>query len=389
MKILVICQNYAPEPFRVADICEALVQKGHTVDVVTSFPNYPHGDIYKGYKNSLHKKELLNGVTVNRVFTFPRKKGVIGRIINYCTYPVSSSLFLMNRKEKYDVIFVYQLSPVLMGTAAVKYKKKHGTKMVLYSLDLWPDSLLFSGIKKGGIIYRYFKNISERIYASADKLLVSSRSFTEYFEKTFGGRVQTPEYLPQYAEDVFVPEKIAENEIINITFAGNIGKTQSVETIIRAAKLLEEEKVIFNIYGDGSGFEDTVSLKEKLKADNVIFHGRKPLAEMPSVYAQSDGLIVTLSDNDVLSKSFPGKIQSYMAAGKPVIASANGETEKIIEEARCGFCSPAEDEKALAESIKKFLLSNKEELGKNAREYYENNFLKECFITSLIKELSN
>ena len=388
MKILVICQYYYPEPFKIHDLCEALVSEGHEVDVVTSFPNYPMGEIYEGYKNGEHKDEVINGVNVHRVFTIGRKNGFLFRIANYYAYSLASGRYASKIKKDYDVVFVYQLSPVLMAHGALKYKKKHNKKILLYCLDLWPDSLTLGGVKKGGLIYNYFKKKSEKIYNSADKILVSSKMFEQYFDEMFKIRDEKIDYLPQYAEDVFVPDSCVDNGALNITFAGNIGTTQSIETILYAAQKLKDENIRFNMYGDGSGLLSLKDLAEnKLKLENVIFHGRIPLDQVPGKYAESDGLIVTLSDNPVLSMSFPGKIQTYMAAGKPVIGAVNGEAAEIIKEAECGFCANAEDVDGLVECIKEFMTSDKAQLGKNARKYYEENFRKEGFINRLTEEL--
>ncbi len=390
MKILVICQYYSPEPFKVADVCEALVEKGHEVDVVTSFPNYPMGEIYEGYKNSTHKEENINGVNVHRVFTIGRKSGFLYRILNYYTFSICSTLFVNKLKKDYDVVFVYQLSPVLMANAGIRYKKKHNKKLLLYCLDLWPDSLTLGGIKKGSLIYNYFKKKSEKIYNRADRILVSSKMFEQYFDEMFKIQGQKIDYLPQYAEDVFVPDSHTQGDVTNVTFAGNIGTTQSIETILYAAKKLEGENILFHFYGDGSGlvaFKDMA--KNHLKLKNVIFHGRISLDEVARKYAESDGLIVTLSDNPVLSMSFPGKIQTYMAAGKPVIGAVNGEAAEIIKEAECGFCADAEDVDGLVDCIKQFMVSDKIKLSENARKYYEDNFQKTDFINRLSKELEN
>ncbi len=387
MKILVLCQYYAPEPFRIADICTALVKAGNEVDVVTSFPNYPEGNIYREYKCGVGKDEVIDSVNVHRVFTLPRKTGAIRRMINYYTYSIFSCLYVNKLKKDYDVVFCYQLSPVLMAKAAVRYKRKNGKKLLLYCLDLWPDSLTLGGIKKDGLVYNHYKKVSERIYKQADKILVSSRGFEHFFEEMFKIPKEKTGYLPQYAEDVFVSEKKQIEDIVRITFAGNIGTTQSIETILYAAERLKDRNILFNFYGDGSGLESMKMLKEKLKAENVVFYGRKPVEELKDVFANSDALIVTLKDNEVLSSSFPGKIQSYMAAGKPIIAAVNGEAMNIINEAKCGFCSPAEDVDRLVEIIEFFLESNKEILGENARKYYDENFKKEIFINKLTEEL--
>ncbi len=387
MKILAICQYYYPEPFKVHDVCEALVAEGHEVDVITSYPNYPMGEIYEGYKNGEHRDEVINGVNVHRVFTIGRKSGFVWRTLNYYTYSIAASRYASKIKKDYDVVFVYQLSPVLMTNAAIKYKKKHNKKILLYCLDLWPDSLTLGGVKKGSAIYNYYRKKSERIYKEADKILVSSKMFEQYFDEMFRINGNKTEYLPQYAEDVFVPHPYKDDGVFDITFAGNIGTTQSIETILYAAQKLADENVKFHLYGEGSGLSDFEALAKRLNLKNVIFHGRIPLDEVARKYAESDGLIVTLSDNPVLSMSFPGKIQTYMAAGKPIIGAVNGEAAEIIKEADCGFCAKAEDADGLAECIRDFMKSDRIQLGKNARRYYEENFQKADFINKLSEQL--
>ncbi|MBQ8184035.1 MAG: glycosyltransferase family 4 protein [Clostridia bacterium] len=388
MRILVICQYYYPEPFKVHDVCEALVEKGHEVDVVTSFPNYPMGEIYDGYKGSEHKDEIINGVNVHRVFTVGRRSGFVRRIANYYAYSLAASHYISKLRRDYDVVFVYQLSPVLMAKAGLKYKNKHGKKLLLYCLDLWPDSLTLGGIKKGSFIYNYYKKVSQKIYNGADKILVSSNMFKKYHDEMFGINGEKIDYLPQYAEDVFCVKKQKEEDTLKITFAGNIGTTQSIETILYAAQKLKGENIGFHFYGDGSGLASLTDIAENhLKLDNVTFHGRIPLEEVPEKYAESDALIVTLSDNPVLSMSFPGKIQTYMAAGKPIIAAVNGEAAQIIKDARCGFCTDAENVDGLVECIRHFSAADKAALGENARKYYEDNFQKDDFIDKLISEL--
>ena len=388
MKILVICQYYYPEPFRIADICEALVKEGNEVDVITSFPNYPMGEIYDGYKNGEHKDETINGVNVHRVFTIGRKTGSLHRFLNYYAYSIASSLYISKMKKEYDVVFVYQLSPVMMAQAALRYKKKFGKKVVLYCLDLWPESLTLGGIKKSGLIYSYYKKLSEKIYNSVDEIMVSSRMFADYLKGVLRIKQDRIQYLPQYAEDVFCGSDNHTDETINITFAGNIGTTQSIETILYAAQKLKSKNIWFNFYGDGSGLEKMVALAKALKTEKVVFRGRVPIEELPEKYAKSDALVVSLSDNAVLSMSFPGKIQSYMAAGKPIVASLNGEAARIIGEAECGFVAPAEDVDGLVSCIEKLICADKEALGKNSREYYDKYFRKKDFIDKLLKVLS-
>lgn len=384
MKILVVCQYYYPEPFRVNDLCEEMVRRGHEVTVVTGEPNYPEGRIYEGFENHAHKDEVINGVTVHRCPIIPRKTGVLYRFLNYFSYPHEAKKYI-NGLDGFDVILVNQLSPVMMAEPAIKYKKRHGAPVLLYCLDLWPESLIAGGIKRGSIAYHVFHWISRRIYRSVDRILVTSRLFTDYLSEQFG--VTNSEYLPQYAEDLFEPLPFKNNtDVIDLVLAGNIGVAQSVETVVKAAEKLKKEPVHFHIVGGGTDLERLKKLAYGL--NNITFYDRRPLEEMPKFYAMADAMLVTLRSDPVLNLTLPGKVQSYMAVGKPIIGAINGETAEVIKTAKCGYCGNAEDVDGLVENIRAFVKSkDKQSMGKNARTFYETFFSRDKFMDKLEKEL--
>ncbi len=385
MKILVVCQYYHPEPFRIADICEELVRQGHEVLVVTGTPNYPMGEIYPGYENGQKMDEILNGVKIHRCITAPRKTGTLNRLKNYFSYPMASKKYIKSLAGSFDVVFVNQLSPVMMADAGIWYKRKHNKKLVLYCLDLWPESLCVGGIQKGSAIYKVFKAISKRVYRAADELLITSRSFRDYLKDMFGIADEKISYLPQYAEAQFLELKEKEQgEIFNLLFAGNIGTAQSVGTIVEAARLLQNEKVMFHIVGDGIELE---SLKRQAEGvSNIIFYGRKPIEEMPQYYELADATLVTLTDDPIISLTLPGKVQTYMAAGKPIVGAINGETALVLNEAQGGYCGEAGNAEQLAENIRKLMHSeNAKTLGKTNANYYREKFSKAEFIKKLME----
>lgn len=392
MKILVVCQYYYPEPFRISDICEELVKKGHEVTVITGIPNYPMGIIYEGYRNGNKRDEVINGVKVHRCFTIGRRNRAVWRFINYYSYAISSKLYISKLKEDFDAVLVNQLSPVMMASAGIKYKKKHNKKLVMYCLDLWPESLIAGNIERDSIIYKLFYRISKNIYRQADKILIASQTFREYLCREFDIDGKSIHYLPQYAEKTFLnTEKIIQKkDTVDLFFAGNIGTAQSIDTILYAAKKMKDaENLRFHIFGDGSELERCRNLADKLNLKSVIFHGRKPLEDMPNIYAQSDAALITLAKDELYSITVPGKVQSYMAAGKPIIGAVDGEAAKIIIESGCGFCGPAEDSDELAKNIQKFLNSNHAELGENSSRYYKKYFCMNMFIDNLVSYLSN
>lgn len=384
MKILVVCQYYAPEPFRISDICEALAEQGNDVTVVTGTPNYPEGELYPGYEKGARADEVIGGVRVHRCPLIPRKSGAVYRFLNYYSFVWSSRRYLRKMKEDFDVVFVNQLSPVMMAEGALAWAKRNHRRCVLYCLDLWPESLLAGGIGQGSPIYQLFLRISRRIYRSADGILVSSRGYAEYFREKF--QIENVRYLPQYAEDLFgeLPQPTEEKQTVDFLFAGNVGSGQSVETIVEAARLLKNERTIhIHIVGGGISLEKCRILAEGLP--NITFYGRQKLEQMPRYYAMADVFLVSLMKDPVLSMCLPGKVQSYLAAGKPVVGAIDGEAARVIREAECGMCAPAEDPETLAELIRRMAAQPelRKQYGENARRYYRAHFQKEKFISDL------
>lgn len=395
MKILVVCQYYYPEPFRITDICKMLVNRGHDVTVLTGLPNYPEGKIYDDYRRGNKKNEVINGVEIIRTFEIGRGKSHFKLFLNYLSFTISASLKVFFLKEEYDVVFVNQLSPVMMGIPASIYKKKNKKKVLLYCLDLWPESLTVGGVKENSIIYKLFWSISKNIYMSADKILVTSSLFKKYFKEKFNFSIDSIDHLPQYAEDLFLTDELIQTfdsnkcKVYNFVFAGNIGEFQSVETIVYAANELKEyENIYFHIAGDGSKLDECKKIAEKFCLKNLIFYGRKPIEEMPNFYKMADAMLITLIKSNILSYTLPGKIQTYMAAGKPIIGAIDGETRKVLDEANCGFCCEAENHMELSKLILKFIQSDrKEEMSLNAKNFYLKNYSKTVFLEKLENEL--
>lgn len=390
MKILVVCQYYYPEPFRVNDICEEMIRKGHEVTVVTGEPNYPEGYIYKGYEKHNRADEVINGVEVHRCPIIPRKTGSVYRLLNYFSYPFEAKRYIKKLiaagERPFDVVFVNQLSPVMMAEPAMVYKKIYNIPVVLYCLDLWPESLIAGGIKRKSLIYKLFHRISKNVYRNADTICISSKLFREYLVEQFSVNDKRIKYLPQYAESLFkkLPYKESNNNI-DLVFAGNIGEIQSVETIIKAAKKMINKPVHFHIVGGGTDLNRIKEIADGL--NNITFYGRKPVEEMIDYYSMADAMLITMCGDPVLSLTLPGKVQSYMAAGKPIIGAIDGETAEVIRNAQCGYCGKADDVEGLVHNIELFMNStDKEKMGLNARAFYDEYFAKEKFMDKLEKE---
>ena len=391
MKILVISQHYWPESFPSTDLCEGLAARGHQVTVITDVPNYPMGYIFPEYKKGKNRRQEHNGVTILRSFTVGRRSGTLFRLLNYYSFSLSSTRLARKLKEEFDVVLAIQSSPIMMVKAGLAYAKKHKKKCLFYTMDLWPASLAAGGVGEGSPIYKYFGSVSKKLYRKADRILITSTMFRQYLMEQFGISDDVIGYLPQYAAAQFDQMPAApEKDTVDLMFAGNVGAAQSLHTVLEAAEQLKDRSNLrWHIVGDGSELDNLKATAAEKTLTNVIFHGRKPPEEMPEYYAMADAMLVTLTQDPFIGMTLPAKVQSYMAAGKPILAAANGEIPQVLAKAGCGFCAPAEDGKALAEAVEKFLAyPDKTALGQKAKAYYEANFTRNRFMETLETQLT-
>ena len=392
MRILAICQHGWPEPHPALSPMEEMVKRGHSVHAVTGMPNYPMGEFFPGYEHNRIKEEDHNGIHITHVPVIARKHDLFHRVLNYYSYPISAKRKLLRLKDEYDVVFATQSSPVMMAEPAIAYGKKRSKKVVVYCMDLWPASLCAGGIKRNSPLYRFYWKLSRKIYRNADLILVTSRMFKEYLISEFDIPEDRIDYLPQSASSVFndIPQT-EKKETTDFVFAGNVGIAQNLGVILQAAKIIDDQnindggkKIVFHIVGDGVALESLQAFAKDNQLGNVVFHGRKPPDDMPRYYAMADAMLLTMMPDPIISLTIPAKVQSYMAAGKPILASAEGEVANIIRESRCGFCARADDAQDFVEIIRKFISSeHKTEFGLNAKEYYQKNFAVESVMDKL------
>lgn len=396
MKILVVSQYFWPEEFRINDICKGLVEEGHEVEVLTGIPNYPGGKYFDGFSIFKRGPKQYDGVKVRRCFCVPRgKNSKIKLVLNYFSFAISSLFHIpFITKNKYDKVLVYQLSPITMAIPAIAIKKIKKIPMDMYILDLWPESLLSIVNIKSTKIKKTIYNICKKIYKSADAIYITSKGFKSQLIN-LDIQEEKITYLPQWAEDIYKDEVVLKDKKLeylcenkfNIVFAGNIGKAQSIETIINAANICKENNIQWIVIGDGSEKSMAEKKVKELNIDNkVIFLGRKPVEDMPKYYNIADALLVTLGNDKLFTITIPAKIQSYMASGKPILGAISGEGNNVIKESNCGLACEAEDYKKLAELAQQmYIMTEKERktLGKNGLRYFKKNFDRELLLRKI------
>ncbi len=361
MKILVVCQHFYPEEFRINDICFELASRGHKVTVLTGLPNYPKGKILKVYRFFKKRKEKINGVDIKRCSLIGRGKTTMKMIVNYIWFAFFASIKAIFMKKDFDIVYVYQLSPITMVYPAIIVSKIKKIPLVIHTLDQWPISVTTGGVKKESFVYQILTKISKQIYNKADLITISSKSFKKYFEKELKitSKKKGLIYLPSYAEDVYQNIEYEKNETFDLVFAGNIGPAQSVETIVEAANILKQEKnIFFHIIGDGLSKEKCQNLANKYKLNNIKFYGFFPANQMPEFYKKADAFLITMVDNEVVNSTLPAKLQSYMVAKKPIIGAINGEVMEVIKEANCGMCCESMNYEEFAKIILKASKNN-------------------------------
>lgn len=391
--ILVISQYFYPEQFRINDICTEWVKRGYEVTVVTGIPNYPEGRYYEGYGLFNKRKETFNGIKIVRLPLVPRGRNTMMLTLNYLSFVVSGFFWTVFTRIKADYVFIFEVSPMTQALPGVWYAQKRKIPCYLYVQDLWPENVkIITGITNGIIIGMIGKMV-DYIYARCTKIFTTSKSFINSINKR-GVPLEKLEYWPQYAEDYYQPlgidrvNEIPRDGAFNIIFAGNIGSAQGLNILPQAAKMLREQgfhrRIRFNIVGDGRYKESLISFVNSLGISDMFnFVPRQPASYIPKLIAVCDAAFLSLADSPLFEMTIPAKLQSYMACGIPIVASADGETRRVIEEAKAGLCCAAGDSEELVKILIEISGMHEDHLkmlGTNAREYYLRNFNKQSLL---------
>jgi glycosyltransferase involved in cell wall biosynthesis len=398
MKVLIVSQYFWPENFRINEVAQSLRQSGCDVTVLTGQPNYPDGKTFAGYKSWKAGKSEHDGLSIYRVPLAPRGKASAFRLAaNYLSFIVFGSLLgpLLLRKEEFDVIFVFGMSPIMQAIPGIVLKRLRGKPLVTWVQDLWPESLQVTGHVRNERILNLFRAVVHWIYRECDLLLVQSNAFIQKIGPNAGDTPVAYHPNPGDAEpvvvDASIPPALALEHGFNIVFAGNLGSFQAIDTILDAAELLRgRADVRFVLIGSGSR---SAWLKQQIVArelGNVRLPGRFAPADLPPILAQASALIVSLSRNPIISLTIPSKLQTYLATGRPIICAIDGEAARIVREADAGVSCGAEDASALADAVLKLYAATPEErrrMGENGRRYHAEHFSPPILTDRLIMHL--
>jgi glycosyltransferase involved in cell wall biosynthesis len=342
MKILILSKHFWPENFRINDIAKQLSKK-HTVKVLSEKPSYQ--------KITKRFREYQN-IKISRFWTYPRSKGMVSIFLNYISFIFFGCLQVFKfRKEKFDLIFIYATSPIFQAIPALLFGKINKIPTVLWVQDLWPDVLEDLKILNFKFILNTIKKFTNLIYIYSDFIFVQSKSFKKSIRKEINKNIYLL-YNPELKSNIKYKNIIRKKKIL--IFAGNLGKAQNLEIIIKASLNFKKQNLLIKIYGSGSEREKINNLIKKNNVSKIV-KILKPVSpkRLKNIIAKSDGLFITLGKGKALSKTLPAKLQTYMSIGKPIISSADGELFNYVKNNKIGFATKSNDVKGLISSIKK------------------------------------
>tara|TARA_B100001248_G_scaffold3325_1_gene2630 strand:+ start:23514 stop:24722 length:1209 start_codon:yes stop_codon:yes gene_type:complete len=399
-RILIYTNHYFPEQFKINEIVRWLSVSEYHIRVVTCIPNYPGGKFYKGYGFKSFVSHDKKNVVINRLPLIPRGNGnYFRRIFNYTSFFISTFLFtiyLMLFKKKYDFIFVHHTSPILIAISPILYKIFFKTKIFLWDLDLWPDTLKNLEIIKSRILINLLESFVKYIYSFYDKILIGSYGFKEIVEKRFDKEII---YFPNWAE-IEIEKNIITKKInleipkgyFTIMYTGNIGVAQGFENVIKLINYLKNYKIHWVFIGEGTSKQAFIKEIDKHELGSLCsFINQVPVSEIPSYFSIADAMFICIRDNLLFSKTVPAKLQSYLAASKPIIGLLEGEGSEIIEKSRSGVSASNKKIIELVDKVIKLTSLDKSELnimGKNGYNFYKVNYhssIRRAELLSLFK----
>ncbi len=399
LKILVVTQYFWPENMRINDLVEGFLDKGHEVTVLTGLPNYPEGKLQAQFKENRKEYRDYNGAEIIRVPMLLRGNRNLKLILNYLSFFSSAStigLFKL-RNRSFDVVFVYGVSPIMAAIPGIIIGRLKAAPVFLWILDLWPESLSAVGAVKNKFILGVVGRWVSWIYNRTDYILVQSKSFKSSVLKYCTRPIPDDRliYFPSWVEDAIANREHEsdsrllkkDERIFTVLFAGNVGEAQDFPTIINAfEKLMQHDSIRLVVVGDGRMY-DWVSEQVRVRQlVNVVLLGRHPLSEMQGLFSCADALLVSLKKNDIFSKTIPGKLQAYLASGKPILGMIDGEAADVILESGGGLVSAAGDEEGLVNNIDKLAkltLEERECMGVNGVNFYMQHFQSKNLFSKL------
>ena len=398
MRILLLSQWFQPEPaFKGLPLAKALRDRGHEVEVLTGFPNYPGGRVYPGYRIRPWQRDNMEKIRINRVALYPsHDRSGLRRITNYLSFGLSAATIGSLLIKRPDVIYAFNLVTLSLATNLLKVRFR--CPVVFDIQDLWPDSVADSKMLNSRFLLRILCRWSTFAYGSATHLITLSPGMKDEIVKRGidQSRVSVvynwcnEEYTKPIPRDESLAAKYGLSGQFVVMFAGTMGVMQRLDVLLEAAERLvaAESRIRFVFVGGGieCGLLKRIALDKHLA--NVVFIEKQPAENMARILGIADVTIVHLKDLPLFRIAVPSKIQAYMAAAKPIIAGIRGDAETIIRESGAGKVVAPEDSRAIADAVLEFYRMPEKErktMGLRGLEFYRSNMSIEAGVDKIEK----
>ena len=372
-----LTQWFDPEPtFKGIAFAKELVRLGHTVEVLTGFPNYPGGKIYDGYRVRALQREVIDGIPVLRVPLYPSHDGsALKRIANYISFALSAACLGSLLVKPADVMYVYH-PPATVGFAASVISMVRGIPFVYDVQDLWPDTLAATGMLTNPGLLGLVGWGCRLVYRLAVKIVVLSPGVKGRLVER-GVPAQKIELIYNWCDEAHIQrsddsplcDSFGLSGKFNVVFAGTMGKAQALDAVLDAAVLVGPSHPEVQFV-----FDRLRRRTEEMGLSNLVFLPRMPMQEIGRVLSRADLLLVHLRDDPLFSITLPSKTQAYMAAGRPILMAVRGEAASLIEKARAGIACTPEDPESIAAAVGQFCRMPRQELdamGERGRAFYQ------------------
>lgn len=397
MRVLFISQLFDPEnAIKGLEFARRLGALGHQVEVVTTFPSYPGGKLYPGFKQAWIKAEMVDGVRVVRLRTFiSYGKSPVKRIVSYASFGIASTIYSLFFARKPQAIYAY-FPPVVVGFVAAIVGLLRRVPFVYDVQDLWPEALVATGIVKEGWITRAVDALCRFVYRRAAGAVVLSDGYKRALVAK-GVPAQKIHRIFNWCDEARMaadPKQASrvplDPSTFNIVYAGNLGTAQALESVIDAARLVADrpggDRIRFVFVGGGVKKQALEERQSSLDLGNVLFYPPVSTEEVAPILAAADVLLVHLADEEVFEITIPSKTQAHLMVGRPSLMAVRGEAARIIDEAKAGLvvepCRPEQ----LADAAIKLATMPKEELrsmAERAHAYYRNNMSMDKGVASV------
>lgn len=360
VKILLVNNLFQPEPNHLKGLAFAveLRRRGHEVHVLTGFPNYPGGAVYPGYRVSWTFEEELDGIPVKRVAMYAsHDHSGFRRALNFVSLGASQALHCLTSRKRFDLCHVY-MGPITLMWPALVLRARHGTKVVADVQDLWPESVMDSGMLRSPFAGRALDWLSRTAYRSADHVLVLSPGYRQALCDR-GVEPRRVDVVYNWCDERQAPEapeaaaELVSGGAFHVVYAGNLGRLQGIDTVLDAAKLIAASRrdVRFLLVGGGVEAERLRLRVADERLTNVRMPGRLPSEAVNGILRRAGLLLVHLESRPLTRLGIPQKVQAYLAAGSPLLVAAEGDAADLVRRSGAGvICSP-NDPAAMARAI--------------------------------------